>query len=138
MQTWNEIEKFYDRLEAESRIHVLPIQTIIFWLRDHGLYDRLHAYTSMHDLVISDQPKTTWDQHTLRISVVSDEGRVAFRYSRHDGAMDTTTKEVELAEANETLRQFLIYKFGIYEKKEPNNKGYVVAERSGADKHAHG
>ena len=117
MQTWNEIEAFYGRIAAGSRIGVLPIQVLIAWIRDHGLCDRLHAFTSMHDLVISDQPKTAWDQHALRISIVSDDGRIAFRYARHDGATDATTKEVELAEAPETLRQFLIYKFGIYEKK---------------------
>ncbi len=95
---------------------------MIDWLNEEGIEDELFAFTSMHDLVITDRKEFDWDHHTLCISLDFSTGKLHFEYARHWAATDRTKKTAEEPQAIEALRQFLAYKFGIHRasKKEPN------------------
>jgi hypothetical protein len=79
---------------------------------------KLYAFTSMHDLVISDQENPTRKDHRLAIGCIFGKKKMRFVYSRQPGSTDKMIKEVEEELAEETLREFLAYKFGVYREPE--------------------
>ena len=113
-QSWPRIHAFYADLLAKHQVPVSPIIRLLEWLKEQGLEDVLFAFTSMHDLVITDHEEFDWDHHTLRVSLDFQTKRFHFEYARHSGATDAMKKEVEEPEAIESLRQFLAYKFGVH------------------------
>jgi hypothetical protein len=113
-QSWPCIHAFYADLLAKHQVPVSPIIRLLEWLKEEGIEDGLFAFTSMHDLVITDQEEFDGDHHTLRVSLDFQTQRLHFEYARHAGATDSMKKEVEESEAIESLRQFLAYKFGVH------------------------
>jgi hypothetical protein len=77
---WNEIRSFYEELVA----HGLPLQAMVRLIEqiEASRYARgLYAYTSMHDLCVTQVPEISTIQNSpyLRISPLSD-GNIEFRY----------------------------------------------------------
>jgi hypothetical protein len=99
---------------------VSGIQRLLVWIKKMDLEAQLHAFTSMHDLVISDQenPNTDRKVHRLAIGCIFGKKKVRFVYSRQPGSTEEMIKEVEEDLAEETLREFLAYKFGVYREPE--------------------
>jgi hypothetical protein len=95
---------------------------VVDWLKDEKIEDELFAFTSMHDLVITDRKEFDWDHHTLCVSLDFPTRKLHFEYARHWASTDRMKKIAEESEAIEVLRQFLAYKFGVHRppRTEPN------------------
>jgi hypothetical protein len=117
-QSWPRIHGFYADLLDRHQLPVTPIIQLLAWLKKEQMEEQLYAFTSMHDLVITDSQEFDWDHHTLRISPDFASHKIRFEYARHSGATDVMRKEVAEAEAIEALRQFLAYKFGVHRRAE--------------------
>jgi hypothetical protein len=118
-ENWSEIHAFYDHLLVDYRVPVGPIIRVLKWLKEEGIESELSAFTSMHDLVITDHEEFDWDHHTLRMSLDFHSKKFHFEYIRHAGASDRMKKEAEESAAIEVLRQFLAYKFGVHRPQKP-------------------
>ena len=126
-ENWPKIHAFYAHLLADYRLPVEPIIRLLEWIEEEGIERELFAFTSMHDLVITDQEEFDWDHHTLRVSLDFHTKKFHFEYARHSGASDRMTKEAEESGAIEVLRQFMAYKFGVHRSQKPNKSAAANA-----------
>jgi hypothetical protein len=120
-RSWKVVREHYDNLLIKhSWKSVAPIINLIDWIEKEGLDKELFATTSMAELVLSNQENFKWGENALHIASDSRTKKIKFTYYRLYASNDQMIKEVEEAEAQETLREFLGYKFGLYRKPECN------------------
>jgi hypothetical protein len=113
-RSWDTVREHFAKYAPSWKGAYDSIQPLLDWIRQHDLEGELFAFTSMYDLVITDQPEIGTDHHRLRITAIPADGSVRFVYTRHEGATDAELRHVGRSHATETLRLMLAYKFGVH------------------------
>ncbi|MEZ2335499.1 hypothetical protein AB6735_07675 [Mucilaginibacter sp. RCC_168] len=76
---WNKIEERYADFVNHGFV-LQPILSLVQFIRENGFNKRLHAFTSMHKLVISIYDPLEWDRETLHIELDIPSKKVHFVY----------------------------------------------------------
>ncbi|MBX3314597.1 MAG: hypothetical protein KF906_09780 [Actinobacteria bacterium] len=112
---WSDLTEFYERMATKDQAFGYLVD-IVRSIEASPSRDRLAATTSMHDLLVVDQPISTPPIEVLRVSAPGSlspapAGSVVIEHLSHNGRNDRVERPV--VEAVPLFWRFALEKFGI-------------------------
>ncbi|GAA4318901.1 hypothetical protein GCM10023149_17240 [Mucilaginibacter gynuensis] len=77
---WDKIEEHYSQLIVDHGFEFQNILSLVQYISNTGLSEKLFGYTSLHKLVITIYDTPEWNRESLHVELETATGKVYFTY----------------------------------------------------------